>query len=392
MKKKVRRSPEVLPGSKMVVQPCVLCRSCEDDPALFGDKISLQEDRISVHYFCLLTSCGVYQRGKDSDGVLGFLVDDIKQEIRRSARLTCWACKKKGACVGCNVKSCRKTVHFPCGRNKGFVSQFTENFPSYCPDHRPSQSACASSNLSRPQSCSVCLDAIDGDLSYGVLKCPSCHASWFHRDCVQRQAHSAGLFFFRCTLCNNKDEYQQEMLRMGICIPESSQQHDDRQANPKQDNTSPCRPSTSAAVVVVQRCIMGVGGRRLQRAAGGVQALRRPRLRLQQRTRALRQDRVVCGGPMPAVRIQRDAQEVLGTRGGRRRLGLSRMCHVHGQKSLPGCVSSGDPEEEESGVQASSPRGALARRLQKAVVGVSRGASRPRCPATLPRCAAALNC
>lgn len=34
-----------------------------------------------------LTSCGVYQRGEEHEGVFGFLVDDIKQEIRRSARL-----------------------------------------------------------------------------------------------------------------------------------------------------------------------------------------------------------------------------------------------------------------------------------------------------------------
>ncbi|KAM9787488.1 G2/M phase-specific E3 ubiquitin-protein ligase isoform X1 [Syngnathus typhle] len=222
MKKKARRlgSHKPVTSSEMLVQCCVLCRRCEDDPALFGDKFTLREDNISVHYFCLLTSCGVYQRGNDSEGVLGFLVDDIKREVRRSAQLTCCACRKKGACVGCNVKSCRKTVHFPCGRNSGFVSQFAQNFPSYCPNHSPSQSASVSSNPSPPQSCSVCLDAIDGDLSYGVLKCPSCRAGWFHRDCVQRQAHSAGLFFFRCALCNNKGEYQREMLRMGIYIPE----------------------------------------------------------------------------------------------------------------------------------------------------------------------------
>ncbi|XP_061677103.1 G2/M phase-specific E3 ubiquitin-protein ligase [Syngnathoides biaculeatus] len=220
MKKKARRPQEVVSGSEMLLQCCLLCRNAEDDPALFGDKITRAEDKICVHYFCLLTSCGVYQRGEDGEGVLGFLVDDIKQESRRSSRLTCCACKKKGACVGCNVKSCRKTVHFPCGRKSGFVSQFAENFPSYCPDHSPLQSPCATSKADPPELCSVCLDALDGDLSYRVLKCPSCHASWFHRDCVQRQAHSAGLFFFRCTLCNNKDEYQREMLRMGIYIPE----------------------------------------------------------------------------------------------------------------------------------------------------------------------------
>lgn len=32
-------------------------------------------------------SCGICQRGEENEGVSGFLVDDIKQEIRRSARL-----------------------------------------------------------------------------------------------------------------------------------------------------------------------------------------------------------------------------------------------------------------------------------------------------------------
>uniref|UniRef100_A0A3Q3KRY7 G2/M-phase specific E3 ubiquitin protein ligase n=1 Tax=Mastacembelus armatus TaxID=205130 RepID=A0A3Q3KRY7_9TELE len=190
------------------------------DPVMFGEKVTLKEHKLSVHYFCLLTSCGVYQRGEENEGVFGFLVDDIKQEIRRSGRLVCCYCKKKGACVGCNVRSCRKTVHFPCGRKLEFVSQFTGLFPSYCPDHSPTQSVCVGSDLSLPQSCSICLDSIEPVLSYSILKCPSCHASWFHRDCVQRQAQNAGLFFFRCTLCNNKENFQEEMLRMGVYIPE----------------------------------------------------------------------------------------------------------------------------------------------------------------------------
>ncbi|GLD71854.1 G2/M phase-specific E3 ubiquitin-protein ligase [Lates japonicus] len=121
MKKRVRRS-RVSDAVNIQEECCVLCRFSDDDPAMFGEKVTLKEHKLSVHYFCLLTSCGVYQRGKEDEGVFGFLVDDIKQEIRRSARL--------------------------------------------------------------------------------------------------RQAHSAGLFFFRCTLCNNKESFQEEMLRMGIYIPE----------------------------------------------------------------------------------------------------------------------------------------------------------------------------
>lgn len=123
---------------------------------------------------------------------------------------------------------------------------------SFCRKHRPTQTCSSTPTL--PLSCSICLEPIEPVLSYSVLKCPACHGSWFHRDCVQvnlpqylnsqtfhaysstaedlkfsvpkiiyisqNQAHSAALYFFRCTLCNNSDQFQQEMLRMGIHIPE----------------------------------------------------------------------------------------------------------------------------------------------------------------------------
>ncbi|XP_027891548.1 G2/M phase-specific E3 ubiquitin-protein ligase isoform X1 [Xiphophorus couchianus] len=219
MRKKLRRLRDTEKSSKGE-ECCALCKCSDDDPALFGEKVKLEEHNFSVHYFCLLTSSGVYQRGEENEGVFGFLVDDIKQEVRRAARMTCYGCKKKGACIGCNVSSCRRVVHFPCGRKLMFITQYNKIFPSYCQDHSPTQSLCVDSDFSLPQSCSICLDSIEPVLSYSVLKCPSCHASWFHRDCVQHQAHSAGLFFFRCTLCNNKENFQQEMVRMGIYIPE----------------------------------------------------------------------------------------------------------------------------------------------------------------------------
>lgn len=208
------------PSSRLNGDGCALCGFHDDDPALFGEKLKVDKLKLSVHYFCLLTSCGLHQRGAEDEGVFGFLIEDIVRERRRSGRLTCSVCKQKGACVGCFVPRCRKKVHFPCGRRQRFLSQFSCPFPSFCPDHAPTQSLSPGLDLSLPRSCSVCLEELEPELSYDVLKCPECHSSWFHRDCVQRQAHSSGLFFFRCTLCNNKEQFQKEMLRMGIHIPE----------------------------------------------------------------------------------------------------------------------------------------------------------------------------
>ncbi|XP_010891276.1 G2/M phase-specific E3 ubiquitin-protein ligase [Esox lucius] len=215
MRRKIRRSEQ-----EYSIDCCALCKLSENCPDKYGEKITLKSHELTVHYFCLLMSSGVYQRGEENEGIYGFLVDDIKQEIRRSSRLKCVVCKKNGASVGCYVKSCQKKVHFPCGKQHQFIFQFTDLFPSYCKNHSPTQSLPPSSCVTEPLSCSVCLDPIEPVLSYYVLKCPACNGSWFHRDCVQNQAHSAAMFFFKCTLCNNKDMFQHEMLRMGIYIPE----------------------------------------------------------------------------------------------------------------------------------------------------------------------------
>ncbi|KAI5616452.1 G2/M phase-specific E3 ubiquitin-protein ligase, partial [Silurus asotus] len=197
---------------------CKLCGRCDDYPEKYGEKVTLDEPKLTVHYFCLLMSSGIFQRGQEHEGIHGFLVDDIIKEARRSARLRCMGCKKIGASVGCSIKSCRQMVHLPCGIEQEFIFQFTGLFPSFCRKHCPIQTCSSMPTL--PLSCSICLESIEPVLSYSVLKCPACHGSWFHRDCVQNQAHSAALYFFRCTLCNNSDQFQQEMLRMGIHIPE----------------------------------------------------------------------------------------------------------------------------------------------------------------------------
>ncbi|CAL8273850.1 unnamed protein product [Merluccius merluccius] len=217
MKRKIKNNNQPL---DIPEDCCVLCRLRDDRPDQLGEKVYLKEEKLAIHYLCLLTASGVYQRGQENDGVFGFLVDDIRKESRRCDRLACGVCRKKGAAVGCCVRKCRKTVHFPCGQSKhNFIFQFTGQFLSYCIDHAPQQSVGVGEG-ERPQSCSVCLDLIPPVLCYSVLKCPACHNSWFHRACIQRQAQSAGLHFFRCSLCNNKERFQLEMLTMGIYIPD----------------------------------------------------------------------------------------------------------------------------------------------------------------------------
>ncbi|XP_030069546.1 G2/M phase-specific E3 ubiquitin-protein ligase [Microcaecilia unicolor] len=199
--------------------PCVFCQRKDDCPEKYGEKKTYNEHNITLHYYCLLMSSGIWQRGEEDEGIYGFLVEDIRKEVSRAKRMTCTVCKKKGASIGCVKSRCKRSYHFPCGVERECIFQFTGNFGSYCWDHRPVQN---SSTVRHPESspCTVCLEFVEHLPSYSVLQSPCCKTAWFHRHCLQYQALSAGLYFFRCSVCNNKEKFQNEMLRLGINVPE----------------------------------------------------------------------------------------------------------------------------------------------------------------------------
>ncbi|NXL26404.1 G2E3 ligase, partial [Setophaga kirtlandii] len=198
---------------------CVLCGRTDDCPEKYGEKRTYVEYNLTVHYYCLLMSSGIWQRGEEDEGIDGFLITDIRKEVKRAARLKCNICKKKGASIGCVAPKCKRSYHFPCGIQRECIFQFMEDFRSYCWEHRPVQEFMDKEPRGASQ-CTICLDLVEHLPVYAVLKSPCCKNAWFHRECLQCQALSAGIFFFRCTVCNNKDKFQKEMLRMGIHIPE----------------------------------------------------------------------------------------------------------------------------------------------------------------------------
>ena len=94
-------------------QVCVLCKRSTDDEALYGKLYTCGS--VTAHYYCLLFSSGLGQRGKDGEGILGFLEKDIEKEVQRGRKLSSTACTQTGATVGCCNWKCTKTYHFPCG-------------------------------------------------------------------------------------------------------------------------------------------------------------------------------------------------------------------------------------------------------------------------------------
>ncbi|XP_046373044.1 uncharacterized protein LOC124146677 [Haliotis rufescens] len=231
-KRSVTGNPPELPQNT-----CVFCRSTEDCEEDYGKVI--KKCGFTVHYFCMLFASGLSQSGKtETQGIFGFMPGDIRRELKRGNRLRCTYCKERGATIGCVVTSCRKAFHLTCGRKKGSLHQFYDSFRSYCPDHRPRQTVQISDRLAFVGTantvCSICMYAVVARSSHETMRAPCCKNSWFHRSCIQRYAMSAGLYFFKCPLCNSKDLFQSEMLHCGIYIPDQDASWE-REPNAYQD-------------------------------------------------------------------------------------------------------------------------------------------------------------
>ncbi|XP_026976821.1 PHD finger protein 7 isoform X4 [Sagmatias obliquidens] len=175
---KTRRVTQRKPSSGPV---CRLCLQEPGDPEKLGE--FLQKDNLSVHYFCLI----------------------------------CFVCKKKGAAINCQKDQCLRNFHFPCGQERGCLSQFFGEYKSFCGKHRPTQDI-RWENVGE-ESCVLCCEDL-AQASVENIQSPCCSQTIYHRKCIQKYAHTSAKHFFKCPHCNNREEFPQEMLRMGIHIPD----------------------------------------------------------------------------------------------------------------------------------------------------------------------------
>ncbi len=182
-------------------------------------KLITKED-ISAHYYCVLFAPGLKQNGDLNQGIDGFLVDDIKKEVRRGSRLSCSYCRKSGAVIGCAIIDCNIKFHLTCGLiNNSFHDFHNEDktFPSFCSQHRPNQRihnfGHKSDNL-----CAICRESVDQKPKPQTLWSPCCY-HWYHRECVVKQSYHAAKHHFKCSNCNNRDEFVKEMKKFGVYVP-----------------------------------------------------------------------------------------------------------------------------------------------------------------------------
>ncbi|XP_073711312.1 uncharacterized protein phf11 isoform X3 [Misgurnus anguillicaudatus] len=137
---------------------CVLCGT-SDETEITGALSS--KDHISAHQNCLLFASGIYCKNSPTyDDLFGFTVDDIKKEVRRGNKLTCYHCSRRGATAGCEVKRCKRSYHYPCAREDkaNVIEDSTKGrYILYCekhnqvPNRTESVNGASTSGLNRPK-------------------------------------------------------------------------------------------------------------------------------------------------------------------------------------------------------------------------------------------------
>lgn len=221
---------------------CFICKSSENDELFLGK--FHKKWRLQVHYHCLLLTSNLVQNGDDDEGIFGFMEEDIRNEEARIRGQKCYICKERYANISCCAKKCFRTFHTECGLKKGCLSHYVDTFQSWCDKHVELDDG---EKHSETESCGICYDDMGPYQKLESIRAPCCHNGWFHRRCVAQFAQSAG-YFFKCPLCNNKDDFGQLIRQRGVYIPEKDASwelepnaFDDQLERPSECDAEECR-------------------------------------------------------------------------------------------------------------------------------------------------------
>lgn len=194
---------------------CNVCNTSKEDPLRLGK--FYKSGQLTVHYFCVLLSDGLPQRGKDTQGILGFLGKDIMKMILANKNSKCVFCKKGGATLKCN--KCTKIYHLPCVLRNGGCSIFQPLFVSLCNVHyKPT--------LPKPKvnynwMCIICLEKVRRfdffNKNKRVLVAPCCHINLLHNTCAMELAMNCA-YYTRCPMCQNTTKFQNYLNTNGVFI------------------------------------------------------------------------------------------------------------------------------------------------------------------------------
>ncbi|XP_064008709.1 PHD finger protein 7-like [Pogoniulus pusillus] len=201
-------------GSAPVEPACQLCRKVQLDPDIYG--VRLEQDGMCVHNFCVFFASGISPVASASDWV-SYSPSDVRRVIEEAAEKRCHVCGRRGAAIVCRERRCERRFHLPCAVRGRCLTQYYGSYRAYCSRHRPRQ---AMGRDPEPGTeCLLCLEEVGRRKSFRTMGCPTCQHAWFHRSCIQGHALRAGSSAFQCMLCRDKEDFQAEMLYMGIRIP-----------------------------------------------------------------------------------------------------------------------------------------------------------------------------
>ncbi|XP_037935537.1 uncharacterized protein LOC119669629 [Teleopsis dalmanni] len=199
------------------MKTCILCKSKEKDDIRYGEFLTKKD--VGVHTYCLYLSSNLCQSGKDNEGFLGFLLSDIRNEVKRISAVKCCYCRGYYANIGCCHKKCRHTFHLVCGVQKGAQNEFCDTFRSFCSSHVRKVRYHPGDN----DVCLICLENLITPLKrfdpVNMLRAPCCQNGWFHKYCLQKCAKMSG-YFFKCPLCNDTEKIKSNLKKMGVFIPD----------------------------------------------------------------------------------------------------------------------------------------------------------------------------
>ncbi|KAH8353167.1 hypothetical protein KR084_009351 [Drosophila pseudotakahashii] len=195
---------------------CEICQSKEVDELVFGE--FMVQRQLHVHYYCLLLSTNLPQRGSDSSGILGFLLRDIRDEAAAAKKRKCYYCTKPSASIQCH--GCRVYFHLKCGHHNHGVFEFTGMYHSYCDTCAPTDEYQRQLVANPPEEriCDICLVPIYMFKMFNITYGDCCRRGFAHKSCMRRYALISG-YYLRCIWCR-AESFRDSIRRQSVFVPD----------------------------------------------------------------------------------------------------------------------------------------------------------------------------
>ncbi|POI18947.1 hypothetical protein CIB84_017309, partial [Bambusicola thoracicus] len=158
----------------------MLCAQADADPDLHGRKLGISG--INFHEFCAMFANDLCDCVEDNE-MPHFCTEDLIRTVRQAEQTLCFVCGNVGATITCAESGCDRSFHLPCASKGECVTQYFQEFRSFCCDHHPLQPLEVAP--AQDTTCIVCMEPVGDSRSYSTMVCPACQYAWFHRACVQ---------------------------------------------------------------------------------------------------------------------------------------------------------------------------------------------------------------